>query len=86
MLCLIFSVYVANKRMYIGNHRLVFKNLIITTEVMERLALRQLFCCCRSVPCHEFDAEGACEVNGGKEQLPASFMGNHLISLIGYAI
>lgn len=30
-------------------------------KVMERLALRQLFCCSRSVPLHKFNAEGASE-------------------------
>lgn len=33
-----------------------------------------------SVPGYQIDAEGSCEVNGGKEHLPESCMENHLIS------
>lgn len=44
-------------------------------KVMKRLALRSLLCCCRSVPCQEFDAEGACEVNGGKTAIASKLHG-----------
>lgn len=75
MLYLIFLLYVANKRMTSRNHRLVSGACSLVQKVGERLALRQVFCCCRSDLHNEFDVEGACEVNGGKRTIASKLHG-----------
>lgn len=75
MLYLIFLVYVANKRMHSRNHRPVSGACSLLQKVGERLALRQLFCCCRSDLHNELDAESACEVNGVKRTIASKLHG-----------
>lgn len=60
--------------MHSRNHRPVSGACSLLQKVGERLTLGQLFCSCRSDPC-KFDAEGVCEVNGGKRTIASKWNG-----------